>query len=102
MTDAYKSADDDVTEKSDQSEATLEQTGPKSYSRREALRAMSKFSAFVGTTGVVILSAEDAAAQQGRPSCFRDCRDSFPPGADRKKCYDLCRLQDQINNTANN
>ncbi len=48
------------------------------YNRRDALRAMSKYSAYVGTTGVVILTAEDVVAKQPcsvhpRPRPPRNC-----------------------------
>ena len=102
MTNGNVSSNDELCNDSSHPEATYEQTDPRDYSRRDALRAIGRFSALVGATGVVVLSAEDAVAQAGPASCFRDCRQAFPPGVGRRQCYRLCRGQDLLNGKFNN
>ena len=62
-----------------------EQSEPRDYNRRDALRAMGKYSAFAaGTTAVVLLSAEELVAEPtpGQESCFRQCIGSDDPDGD--------------------
>lgn len=80
----------------------LEQFGPREYSRRDAIRAMGKYSAYVGTTAVVVLTAEDVVASSFLSSCYRQCRDANDPQYGNEECYDNCRIQDDINNNINN
>lgn len=79
------------------------QTVQQDYSRRDALRALGKFSAFVGTSGVVVLSAEDVVAQSGQTSCKQQCFDYFPPprGAPFEQCIVGCNNQEKIEQLLN-
>ena len=80
--DSQRSARSAVAEAS-APKSTLEKDGPRKYSRREALGALGKYSAYVGTAGVVLLSAEDVVAQEGlNQSCFNQCIDNLPPRPD--------------------
>ena len=97
MTIESRPSDDDLSKEIRHTDSTKDQTGTRDYSRRDALRAMGAYSAFVGATGLVVLSAEDAVAQAGQPSCFRDCRQAFPPGRRRRRCFRRCREQQQLN-----
>ena len=60
-------------EKADHEVTALETSGPRNYSRRDALRAMGKYSAAIGSTGVVVLSAQDAVAMQACSVCVSTC-----------------------------
>lgn len=96
MSIEYKPSDGDLSEETRHSDTTKDQDVTRDYSRRDALRALGVYSAFVGTTGMVVLSAEDAVAQAPR-SCFRDCRQAFPPGRRRRRCFRRCRQQQDLN-----
>lgn len=64
MTKNSDSSFDDSSNNFDLSESSDTQSVSQDYNRRDALRAMGKYSAFVGTAGVVILTAEDVVAKQ--------------------------------------
>ncbi len=71
------------------------------YSRRDALRALGKYSAYVGTTGVIVLSAEDVVAQSQHASCVHQCINDYLPGKARARCIRNCRRQERLNQLFN-
>lgn len=93
---------EDIDLGADNDLASLSKHDADDYSRRDALRALGKFSAYVGTTGVVVLSAEQAVAQSTLATCFNQCDTNFSGQPIRRfLCRRRCRRQDQINQDVN-
>ena len=90
-------------EKADHEVTALETSGPRNYSRRDALRAMGKYSAAIGSTGVVVLSAQDAVAMQACSVCVSICATElqavgFSGGQDAAEA--LCQNNQQLTEAA--
>ncbi len=95
MTENSDSSHDDRKGNCELPESPDAKSIPAEYSRRDALRALGKYSAFVGVTGVVVLSAEDVVAQAPNfTQCIELCN-LLPTRRQRRRCRRRCRRQNQ-------
>ncbi len=88
MTKCSRLSFDHRQRETENSDAPQAQSSPLEYSRRDTLRALGKYSALVGTVGVVVLSAEEVVAQ-AEVSCA-----VLPTPRARQRCLRTRRRQD--------